>query len=262
MDEKSQTINRKCDTINNPDLIREYLMRTREPPAIFQPSAMTSYNPMKAIQQNFFDMAYKHPQLLIGEKDECDKTTGAGSDDQTNRPIDNYTNPNVCTTAFKMTLFNGSNHTDQIDKTTFTSNCHLIGNVKPNLIKTWEQLNGMPSRADMIAYPNDTNGKFDSQHEYINPSIYLSTKYLLSNQRTCKNTSSQNDESFVIRRPPSQSGYFYDSIDNELVVTQDDEEQVISSLCDELEHGGEAMAEYISLIDKKEKLCWSIDSCN
>lgn len=250
MDEK--TINRKCKTANNPDLIREYLMRTREPPPIFQPSAMTSYNPMKALQQKFFDMAYKHPQLLIGEKDECDKTD-AVSDDQAIRNIDHYTNP----TAFKMTLFNGSNHTDQIDK---TSNCHLIGNVKPNLIKTWEQLNGMPSRANMITYPDDTNGKFHTQHEYINPSIYLSTKYLLSNQRTCN--TSQNDESFVIRRPPSQSGYFYDSIDNELVVTQDDDEQVISSLCDELEHGGEAMAEYISLIDKKEKLCWSIDSCN
>lgn len=241
-------------------MIREYLMRTREPPAIFQPSAMTTYNPTKLLQQKFINMAYKHPQLLIGDKDECDKVDN-GSDEQAMKTIDNYNKQNGSTSTFKLNIFNDSNDRDQISEpTTFNKNCHLIGNVKPNLIKTWEQLNGMPTTVDVIAYPKEINGKLDAPNEFINPSIYLSTsKYLLSNQTQL--STSQNDESFVIRRLPSQSGYFYDSIDNELVLTQDDEDRGISSLC-ELEHGGEAMAEYISLIDKKEKLCWSIDSCN
>lgn len=236
-------------------------MRTREPPAIFQPSAITTYNPLKALQQKFINMAYKHPQLLIGEKYEGEKVDSV-SDDQPMKTLDNFNHQNECRSTFTLKLFNGRNHSELTEKTSASNNCRLIGNVKPNLIKTWEQLNGTVSNQSgvMIPYPRENNEELDAQHEYINSNIYLSNNFILSDQT--KSKTPQNNDSFVIRRPASQSGYFYDSIDNELVVTQDDEDQVISSLCDELENGGETMAEYISLIEKKEKLCWSIDSCN
>lgn len=235
-------------------------MRTREPPAIFQPSAMMTYNPLKALQQKFVNMAYKHPQLLIGEKDEIEKI-----DSETDEPeiTDNYNNDQNKCRPFKLSLFNGNSHNESPAKSKqINSDCRLIGNVKPNLIKTWEQLNStMTSQSDALnAYPKENNEKLNTQHDYMNPMIYLSNNHILFDQKMP--TTSKNNESFVIKRSASQSSHFYDSIDNESVVTQDDDDQMISSLCDEMEHGGEAMAEYISLIEKKEKLCWSIDSCN
>ncbi|XP_055323449.1 uncharacterized protein LOC129578631 isoform X2 [Sitodiplosis mosellana] len=250
---------------NNPDLIREYLMRTREPPAIFQPSAMMTYNPLKALQQKFVNMAYKHPQLLIGEKDECEKVD---SETDEHEIVDNYNNDQNKCPPFKLSLFNGNGHSENSTAAaTAASNsnadCRLIGNVKPNLIKTWEQLNSaMTSQSDVISgYAKERNNRANAaRHEHMNPMIYLSNNHILFDQKMP--TTSKQNESFVIKRPASQSGHFYDSIDNESVVTQDDDDQMIASLCDEMEHGGEAMAEYISLIEKKEKLCWSIDSCN
>lgn len=265
----SQSIDKKP---NNPDLIREYLMRTREPPAIFQPSAMMTYNPLKALQQKFVNMAYKHPQLLIGEKDECEKIDLEPNDESHIADNFHYNNDQNKCRSFKLSLFNGNNnHNDNVTTTTTTpksnSDCRLIGNVKPNLIKTWEQLNSaMNSQSDTLnVYPKESNEKLDTQSDFMNPMIYLSNNHILFDQKMP--TTSKNNESFVIKRPTtSQSAHFYDSIDgcdNESVVTQDDDDQMISSLCDEMaEHGGEAMAEYISLIEKKEKLCWSIDSCN
>lgn len=261
---------------NNPDLIGEYLMRTREPPAIFQPSAMMTYNPLKVLQQKFVNMAYKHPQLLIDdEKDECEKIDSE-SDEQ--EIADNYDTVQNQSRPFKLSLFNSSNghnenHIASKLTTTVTAtipspsksntDCRLIGNVKPNLIKTWEQLNSaMTTQSDAIyAYAKESNESKSNaaQHEYMNPMLYLSNNHILFDQKMP--TTSKQNESFVIKRSASHSGHFYDSIDNESVVTQDDDDQMIASLCD-LEHGGEAMAEYISLMEKKEKLCWSIDSCN
>lgn len=258
------TCARNDDQPNNPDLIREYLMRTREPPAIFQPSAMTTYNPLKALQQKFVNMAYKHPQLLIGDRDECDKID-SDSDENVMKTVANYNDHNKCRSTFKLNIFHDNNCADSgqvVQKSADNNSCRLIGNVKPNLIKTWEQLNGtMTSQADAMAIRSteESNEKFNTQHEY-NPMVYFSNNHILFDQN--KSTASKNNESFVIKRPASQSGHFYDSIDNESVVTQDDDDQLIASLCDAVEHGGEAMAEYISLIEKKEKLCWSMDSCN
>lgn len=224
---------------------------------------MMTYNPLKALQQKFVNMAYKHPQLLIGERDECDKVDSV-SDEQ--ELTDNYNNDQSKYRPFKLSLFNGngsSNHNDSISAASKSNtDCRLIGNVKPNLIKTWEQLNStMTSQSDAInAYPRENNEKLDKRHEYMNPMIYLSNNHILFDQKIA--TTSKNNESFIIKRPASQSSNFYDSIDNESVVTQVDDDQMISSLCDEIENGGEAMAEYISLMEKKEKLCWSIDSCN
>lgn len=233
-------------------------MRNREPPAIFQPTAMTTYNPLKALQQKFVNMAYKHPQLLIGEKDECEKTDSE-LDEHEPRTTENYNDQITCRTAFKLNLFNGNNHNANVVIQKSNNDCRLIGNVKPNLIKTWEQLNSSTT-SQTVTYPMDGNKKIDTQQDYINQMIYVSNNHILFDET--KVDTSKNNESFVIKRPPSQSGHFYDSIDNESVVTQDDDDQLVSSLCDEMEHGGEAMAEYISFIEKKEKLCWSIDSCN
>lgn len=242
-------------------------MRTREPPAIFQPSAMTTYNPLKALQQKFVNMAYKHPQLLISDRDECDKVD-SDPDENVMKPVPDYNDQNKCQPTFKLEIFHENDYTDgEIVKKPNDNGCRLIGNVKPNLIKTWEQLNGsMTSHSVTMARQKrptqENNEKFDTQPEY-NPMVYFSNNnnnHILFDQS--KSTASKNNESFVIKRPASQSGHFYDSIDNESVVTQDDDDQLIASLCDDIEHGGETMAEYISLIEKKEKLCWSIDSCN
>lgn len=264
-------------------------------------------------------MAYKHPQLLIGdEKDECEKVespttpvaSGCCDDNGTTMKSDaNHCNVNAndeCQdrSTTKNNTFNGSsNGSDSISSGqqvsersgVLNTNCHLIGNVKPNLIKTWERLNGKPPSTQSSAYQNGSADQVDIHqgkhgakigHEqppqqqqrdtYINPSIYLNTKYhVFSHQPLANLPQNNNDESFVIRRPPSKSGYFYDSIEVETRDDDDDddndddevddvvdEQEVIASLCDELEHGGEGMAEYISLMEKKEKHCWSIDSCN
>lgn len=276
-------------------------MRTREPPAIFQPSAMMIYNPLKALQQKFYNMAYKHPQLLIGdEKDECDKiespttpiAVASCCDNNGATTGENYGNANQHNdyeerSAIKLNICNGGSQQMSEERSgVLNTNCHLIGNVKPNLIKTWERLNGMPSKAQPPGCHQ--NGSNDNGHQqpqpltpqcdtYINPSIYLNSKYhLFPNQPMANLPPKNNDESFVIRRLPSKSGYFYDSIevetqddededddDDDVVVDEVDEQEVIASLCDELEHGGEGMAEYISLMEKKEKHCWSMDSnCN
>ncbi|XP_031632909.1 uncharacterized protein LOC116346818 isoform X2 [Contarinia nasturtii] len=243
----------KIDDVEyNPDLIREYLMRNREPPAIFQPSAMTTYNPLKALQQRFVNMAYRHPQLLIGEKDEGDKIeTELYEHEMIN--TENFNDPKF--RSFKLNIFESNNENATTSKP-INTDCRLIGNVKPNLIKTWEQLNGtMASHS----YPKESNEQLNARQTHISPMIYFNNNHMVFDQKMP--TTSKNNESFVIKRPASQSGHYYDSIDNESIVTEDDEEQLIASLCD-VENGGEAMAEYISLIEKKEKFCWSIDSCN
>lgn len=221
---------------------------------------MTTYNPLKALQQNFVNMAYKHPQLLIGEKEDSEKMYSE-PDEQDLKVTETYNGDHNKYKGFKLSLFNGSDHSENAVAQKVNNDCRLIGNVKPNLIKTWEQLStSMTSSQTELTYPKGNNGeKFDTRQDYMNPMIYLSNNHILFDEK--KPDTSKNNESFVIKRSASQSGHFYDSIDNESVVTQDDDE-LISSLCDDMEHGGEAMAEYMSLIEKKEKICWSIDSCN
>lgn len=58
------------------------------------------------------------------------------------------------------------------------------------------------------------------------------------------------NKSFIIRRTTAASGHFYDSIDNESFIMQEDEEHLIASICEEMvAGGGETLAEYISLIE-------------
>lgn len=255
---------------SNPDLIHKYLIRTRIPPAIMKPTPITTYNPLKAPQQQFCDMAYKHPQLLIDDKDNnAEKIIGSneendGDDDvetsttkcELNKKQSNITHSkqNKYETMFKVNLFNANNfNVNHIAQKAINSSCKLIGNVKPNLVKTWEQLNGSISantnQMQIIDYPVDYNLDSDDLKK--------------ENTDLSPQTTANKNESFIIQCSSTQSDHFYDSIDNESVVTQeDDDDQMISSLCYDMEHGGEAMAEYISLMEKKEKLCWSVDSCN
>lgn len=107
--------------------------------------------------------------------------------------------------------------------------CKLIGNVNPTLIKTWQQLN---------AFHSDDN---------ILPRANYPMNFVDGN-RVADETAT-NTNSFIIRRANTTSEHFYDSIDNESLMTQDDEEHLIVSICDEMEAGGEALAEYISMVE-------------
>lgn len=188
-------------------------------------------------------MAYKHPQLLINSPSNCTPISYSQNASHTNpnaaTPPDNLRNRYE--SMFKVNIF-GSN-VNQIAQKAIDGSCKLIGNVKPNLVKTWEQLNGTRLNPNqMIEYPDyvDDDG--------------LRTNY--TKQQTAKEHS---NETFIMSQ---SSNHFYDSIDNESIITaHDDDEQIAMSLDFELKHGGEAMAEYMSIVEKKEELCWSIDSC-
>lgn len=104
--------------------------------------------------------------------------------------------------------------------------CKLIGNVNPTLIKTWEQLNGFRSDENILPMANYP--------------IHYGNGDGVADETT-------TNKSFIIRRAAAASGHFYDSIDNESFITQDDEEQLIASICEEMATGGEALAEYISI---------------
>lgn len=106
--------------------------------------------------------------------------------------------------------------------------CKLIGNVNPTLVKTWEQLNGFRSDDNILPMAN------------------YPMQYGNDDRETDGTTT---DKSFIIRRATAASGHFYDSIDNESFIMQEDEEQMIASICDEMVDGGEALAEYISMVE-------------
>lgn len=142
----------------NRDLIGEYLARNCAPPAILKPS-FQAFSPPPQLE-----LAYKHPRLLLEDEDEIDvlSTTGVHSSiyTETNREIEikyvednsielldasekngrrgrsSVSRPNEKRNAF---------HSIELDTSPLSSvkvsQCKLIGNVKPNLIKTWEQLN-------------------------------------------------------------------------------------------------------------------------
>lgn len=238
------------------------------------------------------NIAYKHPHLLIddgsdGEKIEGNVTNGVSSaEDQideitinsevsaSNKIANNESskieskNHEDYKPMFKINLFNNTGYNSTYQNENGNS-CKLIGNVKPNLIKTWEQLNATTAKESnairMMNYPIEFNRQ-DSCSNYGNQFPFSTKEHGFMDDRVANGGGTTatvaNNESFIIRRAASKSSdHFYDSIDNESFVTQDDDEQLIASLCDD-EHGGEAMADYLSLIEKKEKLCWSVDSCN
>lgn len=252
-------------SLSNPDLIREYLIKTHIPPAIFKPIPITTYNPLKAPQQKFCDMAYKHPQLLIhnanvnglDQVDACNNThntTVADIELATNGVADDPKHIRY-DSMLKRNLFGADNlNVNQIAQKAIDSSCKLIGNVKPNLVKTWEQLNRArpTTKQQMIAYPG-----------YVIDDDCLRTDLAIEQTST-----EHSNETFIMSgRSKSHTtrtdDHFYDSIDNESIITEQcDDDQIISSLGFDMEDGGEAMAEYLSIVEKKEKLCWSVDSCN
>lgn len=112
-----------------------------------------------------------------------------------------------------------------------TNDCKLIGNVTPSLVKTWEQLNGFRSSENILPMANYPTYDTDDGN------------------RSQDGTTSPN-RSFIIRRAAAASGHYYDSIDNESFISPDDDEQLIASICEQMNAGGEALAEYISIIDE------------
>lgn len=195
---------------NNCDLIREYLARTRAPPPMFRPT--TSFMAFNQIPPHrmLVDIAYKHPQLLIDDEEV------AAGDDADELDAD---------TMSKVGCRQSEASNNRLNK-----ECKLIGNVNPALVKTWEQLNGFRS---------DDNAS---------PLANYPMHYASGNGGRDANETASN-KSFVIRRAAAASDHFYDSIDNESYITQEDEEHLIASICDEMEAGGEALAEYISMIE-------------
>lgn len=160
------------------------------------------------------DIAYKHPQLLVDDED-ADVDEGDVNDaDATN-------------TLSYHQYQTRSDSTDQQQ-----NECKLIGNVNPTLIKTWEQLNGFRSDDNISPMANYPMHYGNGDHRVVDEST---------------------NKSFIIRRAAAASGHFYDSIENESFITQEDEEQLIASICDEMLGGGEALAEYISLVE------WNVD---
>lgn len=206
----------------NRDLIREYLSRTRAPPAIFRPTTpFTVFNQMSNHQQ-LVNIAYKHPQLLVDDNDTDHNTDTIDAGLAGASTIVEPDSIN-CSDKPKSIIINS--------KLTENVECKLIGNVNPNLVRTWNQINGKNN--SIANYP------FEFGPE----------------TRT-------NDESFTIKRGVNETT-FYDSIDNDQsIITQEDEEELIASICEQMAAGGEAMAEYLSYIHKKETICWSIDSVN
>lgn len=233
-------------------------------------------------QQQLVDLAYKHPRLLIDDDDDHDDNgtaIGVGADDVVDDEdsagpinIDAATKQNEhyrddtevdgiiddvtrrtdtvqkqiadsirSNGAFASESFNNL-HLNHLTRQ-FDDDCKLIGKVNPNLVKTWEQLNGGRIEAnDHIAYPMN-NG-------------------VASTLRNSNGT-----RSFVIYHTAENSGHYYDSIDNESVITrtEDDlDEEIAASFIDELavSAGGEAMADFMSIASNDRKFCWSIESNN
>lgn len=193
---------------NNCDLIREYLARTRAPPPMFRPTtSYMAYNDMPP-HRILVDIAYKHPQLLIDNDDPNEIDRAVNSDAINNMDYGQYQSRSETSSERQ--------HNE----------CKLIGNVNPTLIKTWEQLSGFRSDENILPLAN------------------YPMRYSNGDGVTDQTTT---NKSFIIRRAAAASGHFYDSIDNESFITQEDEEQMIASICEEMATGGEALAEYISI---------------
>lgn len=143
----------------NRDLISEYLARNCAPPAILKPS-FQAFSPPPQLE-----LAYKHPRLLFqDEDDEIERTTPVTPQSsiytETNREIEiKYVEDNSIEvldasenngrcgrlSARRPPDKRNAFHSIELESSPPTSvnfsQCKLIGNVKPNLIKTWEQLN-------------------------------------------------------------------------------------------------------------------------
>ena len=200
----------------------------------------------------YVDLAYKHPHLLMDDDSPTELTPAEESMfNETNREIEvkfvEDSNSIDLMTIGYGTRTNSRNDDDRTGfkvetkhktaRNAFTSissdalrrsaddDCKLIGKVNPVLIKTWERLNGITSVGDSQGTDNSTA-----------PASYLISKQMSD----------------------SSSDHFYDSIDNESLMTQPDDDDAIASICelDDIAAGGEAMADIYAV----RKLCWSIDS--
>lgn len=157
------------------DLVREFMLRNYPPPAILQPNHLTYLqnlqnsdmimnselcdnvlngiivgNAENEIIEN--EELKEHPQLLFEiemEEHEDDHESDQDKEDfakyllnesllsQRSKEIDKERNSNSCSLRSQLPPLNG------VVRTTINneSECRLIGNVNPNIAKTWQQLN-------------------------------------------------------------------------------------------------------------------------
>lgn len=243
------------------------MARTRAPPAIFRSTTFSAFTDPLQQQQQLVDLAYKHPRLLIDDDDDH-VDNGASADDVVNEVTptklahcDNRSNDDGNCNKIQKEIVDSIRSNGTFASNSFSNlnlshlnrqfdeNCKLIGKVNPNLVKTWEQLNGNRIDAnEHIAYPMD--------NEVVSSTVDAIATLTKNNGR-----------SFVIYHTAENSGHYYDSIDNDSVITRTeddlDEEIVVSSI-DEMAvtAGGEAMADFLSIVSNDRKFCWSVDSNN
>ena len=225
-----QSVSSSSQSIPNRDLIREYFARSCAVPPIFKPS----FQPFSPPPQ--LEIAYKHPRLLL--QTSTDEEDDESACIETNRGTEiKYVDDNSIelldagkqqTNATNARRNSSSRDVITMRKTAFISisdsvdnSCKLIGKVNPNLVKTWEQLNGSTAMC-----PSDSNQK----QYHVN--------HVIHHQQT------------------ESSEDFYDSIDDEII----DELNQITSIClrePEDTAAGEMMAQYESF--DKRRACWSME---
>lgn len=240
--------------ISNRELIREYLYRARGPPAIFQTPTFTTY---ETTPKDLVNMAYRHPMLLEDEMATTDEDIGAGEtngcskysefssiellengdeDSGLRHPNDHIFKYDIK----KRTAFSSIN--DHMDSVDGADNCKLIGNPNPKLVKTWERLSKCQSKESDLSNDSDRY----SVESRSRPPVTVRQRHP-PHKRTVESDSSE---------------HFYDSIDNKSVYTTDDNDVLITSICnDDTTAGGEGMAEPPqSFMDFKMKAGWLSDS--
>uniref|UniRef100_A0A182W537 Uncharacterized protein n=1 Tax=Anopheles minimus TaxID=112268 RepID=A0A182W537_9DIPT len=148
-----------CDDAGPRDLIGEYLAAknraasTYQQPAIPPPIFHVSPDRQHMLvlqdqkQRQIDELAYKHPILLMdaSEDDEEDEREGVLQEDQSKQlEVDDTAEERNCGQESlivprpRMNAFQSMK--EQMDER--PSGCRLVGKVKPNILKTWEQLSG------------------------------------------------------------------------------------------------------------------------
>lgn len=255
-------------SISNRDLIKEYLARNQQPPAIFKPS-FTPFSPPPQLE-----IAYKHPRLLMNSTDDENEEESIYRETINQLDLDDHSVDEIILAASeptdrksRSTAKNSTKLQNQLrqrkidafssistaDKSSEDNECKLIGKVNPNLVRTWEQLNrkSIPPSNDYLKqlYRSRSLSNNSGDEKILYP----------DNNTTVDLTTAQSDGDFRINVMihSESSEDFYDSIDDRFLSDLNG----VPSICVENDDGaaaGEVMAEY-DLLDKR-KICWSIDS--
>lgn len=248
------------------DLIREYLTKTRNPPPPIFQLPFTSNNTTAALNDEV-NMAYKHPILLMDSPDdECD----FNNDDKNNeinlnniltkdelkeQQESSFIIPIPKKNAFSSLISLKSDRDNNEDEKPM---CRLIGKVNPNLIKTWEQLNGnlINNNQNSNKQISLTNSESSEKQSCV---VFYRKPFTFKDDNNCLT----NDDNFHVNKVlhSESSGDFYDSIDDRSIIenTYVVDNIIMNSMYHDTEvAGGEGMAECNSIDNKK--ICWSIEN--